>query len=318
MKLAQLAQITGIPKPTLNARINSLFNKDTLERDKGNHIIISPEQAHTISKSNITKNKGVVIRVGNLKGGVGKTSLSYLLADATSSLGLKTCIVDLDIQMNLTSLYTDKNSKRPVFLDIISGKAHVSETLLKINDYLSLIPSSLRNSLIEKEILSQNGVHLLNWFNDVCLDYLKDSFDIIIFDTPPDLSTLNSVTGLCLDENDSFLFPIDPDTFSLDGVELVLYDINKIRTSYRVNKNPNTTVVMNRFEQSAKEDLKALIDANDRFGDALSETIIRKITKLKEYTKSKKTISNISRNKDILTLINGLLSDLKIIEPWGN
>lgn len=318
MKLAQLSQVSGIPRHTLTARVTNLFDKNTLLRDKNNHIILTPDQCKIAIGKQLNNFHGKVIRIGNLKGGVGKTSIAYLLANAISSIGLKTCVIDFDIQMNLTSLYVKKDNKLPVFLDIINEKAEISDIIIKLTDTLSLVPSSQRNSLIEKELLAQTRKHQLHWFNDICLNYLRNNFDIIIFDTPPDLGTLNSVTGLCLTDGDNFLFPVDPDEFALDGVDMVLSDINKIRSSYRVKGNPDMAIVMNRFDQTVKEDLKALMDANTKFEDALSNTIIRKMARLKEYVKNKIDFQNLTRGKDIFIAINGLLIELGIIRKWGS
>ena len=105
MKLSYLSQISGIPRHTLTARINSKFSKESIQRDKSNHIILSPDQARNSLDNDINIPKGKIIRIGNLKGGVGKTSISYMLSDVLSSIGIKVCIVDFDIQMNLTSLF---------------------------------------------------------------------------------------------------------------------------------------------------------------------------------------------------------------------
>ena len=314
MKISHLSQITSIPRHTLTARVNSAFSKDSLLRDKSNHIMLSPAQCKIILENNMTQKKGKVIRVGNLKGGVGKTSISYLLAKTCSEIGFKVCVVDFDIQMNLTSLFVEKNNKRPVFLDVLNEKNKISEIIIPINQNLSLIPSSLRNSLIEKDLLAQAKKHQFHWFNDVCLNYLRENFDVIIFDTPPDLNSLNSITGLCLVDGDHFLFPVDPDSFSLDGVDLALNDINKIRTSYRIMQNPDLLVVMNRFNQTITEDLKGLVEASNRFEGALAQTIIRNTAKFKEAIKNKTPFDLLVRAKDLFQIIGNLLIELQIIK----
>jgi chromosome partitioning protein len=318
MKLSYLSQISGIPRHTLTARINSKFEKESIRRDKSNHIVLSPDQARDSLDNDINIPKGKIIRIGNLKGGVGKTSISYMLSDVLSSIGIKVCIVDFDIQMNLTSLFMKKDNQRPVFLDLVLNnqyKKHISEIIVNVKKHLDIIPSSLKNSLIEKELISQSNQHQLHWLNDICFSYLRENYDVIILDTPPDLSTLNSVTGLCLNSNDNFVFPVDPDIFAFDGVDLVLNDIKKIRSSYRVPKSddPDLSIIINRFDQTVKEDLKALVEAHNRFEGALSETIIRKMAKIKEYVKNKTPLSELTRSKDLLKIINGLLIDVDII-----
>ena len=71
----------------------------------------------------------------------------------------------------------------------------------------------------------QKPRHHSSWFNSLCLDYLRQTYDIIIVDTPPSLSTINSVFCLCLKENDQIIIPVCPEGFSIMGVDMFLDDI---------------------------------------------------------------------------------------------
>jgi len=60
LKISQIANITGIKKHTLNARIKSNFPDNQIRRNKGNQILVNSEQLKQITKSDelIRKKKG--------------------------------------------------------------------------------------------------------------------------------------------------------------------------------------------------------------------------------------------------------------------
>ena len=73
LKISQIANITGIKKHTLSARIKSKFSDNQIKRNKGNQILVNSEQIKQITNSDeLIRKKGKIIYIGNLKGGVGK------------------------------------------------------------------------------------------------------------------------------------------------------------------------------------------------------------------------------------------------------
>ena len=57
LKISQIANITGIKKHTLNARITSNFPDNQIKRNKGNQILVTPEQLKHIINSDEFSNK---------------------------------------------------------------------------------------------------------------------------------------------------------------------------------------------------------------------------------------------------------------------
>ena len=69
LKISQIANITGIKKHTLNARIKSNFSDNQIKRNRGNQILVNSEQLKQITNSDeLIRKKGKIIYIGNLKG----------------------------------------------------------------------------------------------------------------------------------------------------------------------------------------------------------------------------------------------------------
>ena len=93
------------------------------------------------------------VAVINLKGGVGKTTITALLGRHAASLGLKVLTVDLDPQANLSQAYMQfryqkfLSSSRPSIVEVFSGMhppgpGKSSPTKLKIEDAVTHISQS--------------------------------------------------------------------------------------------------------------------------------------------------------------------------------
>lgn len=314
IRFSQVGLLTGLKRHAINARAKTAFNNNELERSPGNQILLNPAQVKKLIEDRISDAKGKIIYIGNLKGGVGKTTLAYLLINAISMLGLKTCAIDLDVQANLTQQYTHIDVDQPVFYDVIDNKKHIKDVLIQISPTFDLIPASLKNSLIQKSLSMQAPKHHLTWFNSICLDYLRSNYDVIIVDTPPNLTTLNSVFCLCLEDNDHIAIPACAEDFSIMGVQMFLDDILAIRASYKMEANPKISIIMNRFFQTQKTNLEMLVKMGKQYGEMLSEIIIRDSAKIREVVNNKIPIGRIKQGKDVYETLSNLLYEFGVLK----
>jgi len=314
LSLSQISTISNIKRHTLNARLKSDQFFSELKRSGGNRILLAPNQTKKIISDQLLNVKGKFLFVGNLKGGVGKTTLAYLLSNACSVLGLKTCVIDLDVQSNITRQYIKSDIHQPVFYDVINKNRKIDDVIVPITETLHIIPSSLQNSLIEKELTMQSPKNYLKWFNTICLDYLRKNFDVIVVDTPPHLTTINSVFCLCLTSNDHILIPVCAEEFSIMGVKMFLDDVVEIRDSFNVHDNVSIAVVMNKFLQNQKTNLEILVKMGQRYGDMMSEIIIRDNAKIREIMNNKLSMGDIKKGKEVYEAISSLLQEIKILK----
>lgn len=318
LRFSQISLITGLKRHAINARAKTTYNNDELDRNSGNQILLRPIQVKKLIEDRLLNLRGKVIYIGNLKGGVGKTTISYLLTNALSTIGLKTCAIDLDVQANLTRQYLNIDVNQPVFFDMVDNKLDIKNIIVKVSPTLDFIPSSLKNSLIQKSLSMQPPKHHLTWFNSLCLDYLRANYDVIIVDTPPHLTTLNSVFCLCLGDNDNIAIPACAEDFSLMGVQMFLEDILSIRKSYNITSNPAISVIINRFFQNQKTNLEMLVKMGQEYGKMLSEIIIKDSAKIRETVNNKTSLGEIKHGKEVYEIVSSLLQEFNILKKIEN
>lgn len=205
------------------AAINNIRNRNNLE--DGTDTIAAKNGRRYYTPQGIRKileHKGYDfsrknISVCNVKGGVGKTTISVNLAKKISTLGFKTLLVDIDKQGNATDqIWPEGNEKQfPSLIDVVEGNAHLKDTIIPITDSLSLLPSNLKNQLLEGKIIEKR-INLQTFFSRH-MDNLD--YDVVIFDTEPNLSSVNL---MALAYSSLNIAPVRLDKNSIDGLELLL------------------------------------------------------------------------------------------------
>jgi chromosome partitioning protein len=218
------------------------------------------------------------------------------------------------VQANLTRQYLSINVSQPVFFDVIDNKINIKDVIVPLSPTLDFIPSSLKNSLIQKSLTMQAPKHHLTWFNSLCIDYLRSTYDVIIVDTPPHLTTLNSVFCLCLNDNDHIAIPACAEDFSVLGIQMFLEDVLSIRNSYNIVSSPKISIIINRFFQNQKTNLEMLVKMGQKYGEMLSETIIKDSAKIRETVNSKTSLGDIKHGKEVYEVIANLLQEFNILK----
>ncbi len=225
--------------------------------------------------------------VFNQKGGVGKTSITCNLAAIGASQGLKTLVIDLDVQGNSTHYLVGEIDAEqfPAEAQGVSGlfKQTVGSRKMRKNpdafvwetpyENLYLMPSSPVLSQIEKDLEARYKIYKLR----DALEKLDDEYDRIYIDTPPNF---NFYSKSALIAADSVLVPFDCDSFARQSLYELMNNIEELQEDH----NPDLEVegiVINQFNAQARLPSELVAELKEE-GFPVLETFLTSSVKMRE------------------------------------
>jgi chromosome partitioning protein len=168
------------------------------------------------------------VSIANQKGGVGKTTTSINLATAIALAGVKTLLIDIDPQANVTSgLGVEKAGvDNSVYAALVGGKPLRDLVVPTIVENLSLIPSGvdLVGSELELASLPDRERRLKDGLAEVAND-----FQFVFLDCPPSLGlvTLNAFVA-----SQAVLIPLQCEYYALEGLTQLVRTIDYIKERF--------------------------------------------------------------------------------------
>ncbi len=222
----------------------------------------------------------------NLKGGIGKTTSALALATRAASLGYRTAILDLDPQASASlALGVEAAAEDPIFYDIWSKPADfIPSALYEIQPGLSLLPSSLENSLLDSALahpsLQKNAVR------EVCTVLRGHQYDLVVLDCPP---SLGAATISALSACHHLIIPLGPDAFSFKGLELTLAELKAIGDTFNLSA-PEKTILFTRYDQRETVSRTALERLEKHYAEWLAPRPVRNSSLCSKVLEERKTI----------------------------
>ena len=190
-----------------------------------------------------------IVSFFNVKGGVGKTTLTILSAIALAKENSKVLIIDADTQANLTQfLYKVSHNDKTMFdglADNISADELIIKSPAKIYENIDLIPSDLSLSVLSEFLTTKTNREksVWRWFKNN-LDILKE-YDYIFVDLSPSYDLIARNFMLI---SDSIITPIAyQDIASIRGCELFYLKFNQDLEDMEMENNAKRAVVINSY-----------------------------------------------------------------------
>jgi chromosome partitioning protein len=225
-----------------------------------------------------------IVACVNLKGGVGKTAIAVNFAAYCGRKGLRTLLVDLDPQTNATfscisvDEWEEHAAKSGTVADLFGARAHTSaegkqkelNTIIrkKVWKNLDLIPSNVELFTIDLELA---GATARETKLRKALAPIKDSYDMIVCDCPPNLTipTQNALS-VCT----HYVVPISPDFLSALGVGLLLRQVNKFCVDMQIEPKL-AGMVLSRIGRPAEHRARTANSLRQQFGDDVFDAELR-------------------------------------------
>jgi chromosome partitioning protein len=210
------------------------------------------------------------IAVLSQKGGTGKTTAVRTLADAFRRSGVRTLVVDLDPQGNLSDYFDVPTDSEPTIADVLAGRAGAAEAI-----HADIIPANLslaeaelmlggkmgRELTLRRALAATDGGHAVN----------PEDYEVILIDCPPSLGLL---TVNALVASDRALITAEAQYFALQGVEQAMEVVELARESL----NPELSllgVLLNLADMRTVHSREALASLKERFGQQVFDTVVR-------------------------------------------
>ncbi len=236
-----------------------------------------------------------IIALMNQKGGVGKTTTTVNLGAALAEAGKKVCLIDLDPQAHLTINYgIDPDPEQVSLYDVLIEDRGFLEAVMKVQENIALVPSSIDLAAAEVELVTKLGRELLLRKK---IDSAKHDFDYILLDCPPSLGllTINALAAAT-----EVIIPMQPHFLALQGVAKLLETVQLVNR--RMNPRLKVSgIVLTMFDAQTKltqevmKELESFIEAAQGkplpWADAkIFDTKIRRNIKLAEAPSFGQTI----------------------------
>jgi chromosome partitioning protein len=177
------------------------------------------------------------IAIINQKGGVGKTTTTVNLGCGLARAGKKVILIDLDPQAHLTMhLGIEPKTDQPNVYQVLTGSCSLEESAVKVQENLTVIPSTIDLAAAEVELSSVVGREVI--LRDAIEEY-PHLVDVVMMDCPPSLGVL-TINSLCA--VNEVIITLQPHFLALQGMGKLLETINLV--AKRINHHLKVTGVV--------------------------------------------------------------------------
>lgn len=234
---------------------------------------------------------GAVVSFANQKGGVGKTTSTYNVGVTLSRRGFKVLLIDLDSQASLTISAGLEPFEHDKSIVAVMGKdgLMVADCTLPLQDNLFIVTSRLELAQLEIEMI---GRQMREMILQRALDPVKNDYDYILIDCPPQLSILTINALAC---SDYVIVPVKTDYLAYRGLELLQGTIEEIQSLM----NPRLEVmgvIATLYEMNLRHDNEILQALQNKYNVL---AVVKKRAIAKNGVYDGRTVADQSPDSDI-------------------
>ncbi|AFM25068.1 AAA family ATPase [Desulfomonile tiedjei] len=275
----EAARILGISKETLLSYEREGRIPETERDENGNRIYTFQDLENIRDLFNlrpVLSSRPICIAVFNMKGGVGKSTVSSNLAWKLAESGYRTLAMDADPQGHMTtSLGEEPSAFNLTLMQMLvpDGKksiARLSEVACKLSPNLHLVPANLSMCSMNLYLFQQPE---REYRLRRALESVRESaeYDVMVIDSPPsyDLTSLNILLAC-----DILLAPVKLDGNSFYGLQYLFDSIRDISGTYR-HIIPKILIIPNNYNSSYSVSRQILEGLTESYGEYITRTVIR-------------------------------------------
>lgn len=235
---------------------------------------------------------GKVIAIANHKGGVGKTATAVNLSACLANLDKKVLVIDCDSQGHCgISLGIEIHSLEKSLYDVLIAKrGNIANIILTTNvNNLHIAASNIKLAGAEVELSSRLGREQAL---KKSLKSIRDSYDYILIDCPPNLGLLTINALVC---SDSVIIPCSMAYYSLEGINQLLDVLDML------NEDLDLTIkvegaLMTMYDARTKASKKIESELKNFFGKKMFNIFIRVCSDINEATDTGQTVCDFKYN----------------------
>ena len=159
-------------------------------------------------------NRGKVLCVFGVKGGIGKSILSMSLAGVASNKSIKTLIIDMDIYGGSIAITLNKDANKTIynFFD-----DYTNNRFKDVKDYINKYNDNIDYIACPKDPRKSNKIN--SDYLEILIDKVRFNYDLVILDTNHILNELNLSI---LDKSDDILLVTSNDAFDIKNMRSLI------------------------------------------------------------------------------------------------